>query len=161
MTDTHPTLDESRQLAKLLLRGQVDAQGVPLFDHVVRVVTSLQASAFNTAPVIHTAWLHDLVEDTGLRLRDLQVMGYHPGIVGAVGLLTHEKKQEPYEMYLRRIIASRNPIALPVKLYDVRDNTNTGRLAGLPESSREYFRARYGGVEDRLRAALTYLGEAA
>ena len=156
----HPTLDETRTLAQAVLRGHTDYRGFPIIDHVGRVVRSAGNSPHATTEVLHAAWLHDVVEDTGLSQKDLETMGYSAAIREAVDLLTHDRRTHSYEMYLRRIIDSKNVMAITVKLADVQDNTDPERYDGMPQERADFLRRRYDGVMERLQRGLELVGAA-
>ena len=68
---------------------------------------------------IAAAWLHDVIEDTPLTIADLRVAGINEDILTAVDLLT-KSHNEDYLSYLLRLKS--NPIALRVKIEDIRNN---------------------------------------
>ena len=78
------------------------------------------------------AWLHDVLEDTPLLSLDLSLCGMPDSVIEAVRALTKINHQ-PYEMYLEGV--KLNPLALKVKLADIRDN--------LADSPTEHQRDKY------------------
>lgn len=91
-----------------------------------------------------TGFLHDVIEDTDWTPEDLLSHGIPSGCVEAVKLLTHQKTRylseeenlRDYLNYISSIIDSHNPIALAVKINDVRHN-----LSRSPEGS--WFQRKY------------------
>jgi (p)ppGpp synthase/HD superfamily hydrolase len=78
------------------------------------------ASRAGTDPVaVAAAWLHDVIEDTGLAAQELLEAGMPPEVVEVVTLLTHPESQE-YDSYLAAIAA--HPIAKRVKIADMLTN---------------------------------------
>jgi hypothetical protein len=73
-------------------------------------------SAF-TPDAIKVALLHDVVEDTPYKLKQIEKMGYSPEVVQAVQLLT-KNKMLSYSENIRAIIASGNKLAMMVKYAD-------------------------------------------
>ena len=71
------------------------------------------------------AVLHDVVEDTSVTLRDLQIAGYSAQIVDAVKYLTKAKEEE-YEDFIERIKG--NTLAIKIKIADLEDNLNFERI---------------------------------
>lgn len=70
------------------------------------------------------AWLHDVVEDTGLTLSDLEDLGFSVAVISAVDLLTRHPHMS-YEQYKHQLLtATFNgvTIARKVKLADARQN---------------------------------------
>lgn len=101
-------------------RGQTDKADLPYILHPLRVmgnVNSLEAKI--------VAVLHDVVEDTPITFDVLLDKGIEPLLVDVVKLLTHTKEIS-YENYIRKIAT--NPLAIQVKLADLKDNSNLDRL---------------------------------
>jgi (p)ppGpp synthase/HD superfamily hydrolase len=93
------------------------------------------------------AVLHDVVEDTDCRIRDLAEQGFPAVVVTAIECLTHQPN-EAYADYIERLSA--NDVARRVKIVDLRHNlANTRRL---PESTQTTERI------SRYEVALTRLG---
>jgi len=71
------------------------------------------------------AVLHDVVEDSGVTVRDLQKAGYSAEIVGAVQYLTRTKEEE-YEQFIERV--KENTLAVKIKIADLEDKLDFGRI---------------------------------
>ena len=142
----HPTEEDTIQLVRPLFEPNLDHSGDNFFNHLKRVVEGVRPYG---EKFVHAAWLHDIVEDTSVTLEDLAELGYHLEILTAVDLLTR-RKDEKYPDYIDRLIESRNPIALAVKISDQVDNLNVKRFAGLPHFMRQALQKRYAGVLPRL-----------
>ena len=72
------------------------------------------------------AVLHDVVEDTDWTLERLRKEGFPQGVIDAIDSVTW-RKYEDFEDFILR--AAQNPIGRRVKLADLRDNSNLGRIA--------------------------------
>lgn len=99
--------------------------------HTFDVVVELGPDATNYE--IATAYLHDVVEDTGLTLEDLTDIGFPKVIVVAVSYLTRGPGQ-PYGEYKEALLAApgeEGRIARKVKLADARHNYK--RCLGAPQ----------------------------
>ena len=120
------TVEGAIEFATRAHDGQVDKQGSPYILHPLRVGARLHE--FGDTYVI-TGLLHDVVEDTPHTLDDLRVLGAHPDVIEAVGLLTRTDKHEPYGDHVSRL--ARNPIAAWVKTSDMIDNYQ--RIDGIPD----------------------------
>ncbi len=132
----------ARQIATKAHAGQVDKAGRPYIDHPRRVacrVVELQAQA--------VAWLHDVIEDTGLTADDLRLQGVDDDTVAAVQLLT---RGEGDDGDYARIAA--DPLAREVKLADIADNTDPARTALLDPATRERLAAKYTNARRALGA---------
>ncbi|RPJ35331.1 MAG: bifunctional (p)ppGpp synthetase/guanosine-3',5'-bis(diphosphate) 3'-pyrophosphohydrolase [Planctomycetaceae bacterium] len=116
------TLEDAIILATNAHRGQKDRNDEPYIMHPVRVMAGLWGDDERMVAV-----LHDVVEDTDVTLDDLRKKGYPDHIVAAVDALSKRKDiKEPYSHYIQRVKA--NPLATKVKIADLRDNANLGRL---------------------------------
>ena len=90
----------------------------PYFNHVDGVARTVIPQ---TPENIATAYLHDVVEDTGYTLNDLTKIGMPSEVVDAVNRLTKTKGMD-YEVYLMSV--KNNPIARAVKIADINYNMN-------------------------------------
>lgn len=100
--------------------GQEDKAKSPYIFHPFRVMNNVASIEEKIVAV-----LHDVVEDTNLTFEYLLNQGISPDLVDALRLLTHTKDTS-YEDYIKKL--STNKIAKAVKLADIRDNRNLGRL---------------------------------
>lgn len=145
----HPTVKETEEFVKPYFLLTFDHGGDSFFNHLRRVVNGVEDMGED---YIHAAWLHDIVEDHPVTLEDLDAMGYSLRIIEAVDLLTKPKDMK-YPDYIDRLIASKNKIALAVKISDQQDNTDMHRSMYLPTGMRIALSKRYAGVMPRLLAA--------
>lgn len=146
MTVTDALVQRARAIAEAAHAGQVDKAGAAYFSHPARVASSLADPAARCV-----AYLHDVVEDCpGWTLARLAEEGMPPAIVAAVEALT-KRDGEDSEDYLTRVLA--NPLAVRVKIADLRDNMDLSRIAR--PSGRDYARIeKYKRMLPRLEAAL-------
>jgi (p)ppGpp synthase/HD superfamily hydrolase len=152
----HPDLGDSIELMRKAHEGQIDKSGRPYYLHPLRVAMRL---AHCTPAERQAALLHDVVEDTALTLADLRALGYSAEVIELVDLVTRRKPQgESHREYLERIVASRNPKALRVKLADVYDNMSPARTRSLPPHE-SGMRHRFARDAERICAALHELGD--
>lgn len=85
-----------------------------------------------TPDAIKVALLHDVVEDTPYKLKQLAKMGYSPEVVQAVQLLTKNKALS-YADNIKAIIASGNKLAMMVKYADNYQNFTGDKSSWDPE----------------------------
>ena len=112
-------IEKAKKLATIAHEGQVDKAGEPYIRHPERI-----ASWLSRPESIVVAWLHDVVEDTGITINTIcEAFGYETA--EAVSALTH-RKGEAWADYLTRVKA--NEIATEVKVGDLIDNSNLSRL---------------------------------
>ena len=141
----------AKAIATIAHRGQVDKAGVPYIEHPEAV-----AAAFNgldNSAVLQTvAWLHDVLEDTELAVRDLLEAGVLPQVLEVVALLTRDAAVPDGEYYER---IRTNPTALRVKAADIADNTAAWRIRLLDEPTRARLARKY----EHARAELGLTGE--
>ena len=67
------------------------------------------------------AWLHDVVEDTGVSLQDLVDAGFPSYVTDAVDSITH-RKSDTNVTYWKNML--NNPDAVIVKIADIKTNLN-------------------------------------
>lgn len=115
-----PTLEDAIALAALAHAGQLDKAGQPYILHPLRVMLGVQGTHARMAAV-----LHDVVEDTPITLEDLQRRGFPAEVLQAVQALTKTPGEDRLAAAAR---AAADPIARLVKLADVADNMDLGRL---------------------------------
>ena len=125
-------------------RGQRDKgrPNLPYITHPMRVM-----AGFDDPVLQMIAVLHDAVEDGPLRLEEIREAGAPGRVVAGIEAMTHRTDESDYE-YWARVRA--NPDALAVKLVDIEDNSDPGRLKLLPTEVAERLSDKY----VRARAAL-------
>lgn len=102
-------------------RLQTDKSGQPYILHPLRVMTDFMLTT-EVEKVV--AVLHDVVEDTAVTLQDIRDQ-FTDEVADAVDALS-KREDELYKAFVMR--AAENPIALKVKLADLRDNMRPERL---------------------------------
>lgn len=114
-------------------KGQVDKCGVPYYLHPFAVASECHGIARIVA------YLHDVVEDTGVTLDDMRLCGMPEGVVGSVDAVTR-RSGESYADYIDRVAL--DEIAALVKVADLHHNLSESRSAGMTDERRErYLRA--------------------
>lgn len=119
------TVDRAVQIAAKAHEGQKDNRNLPYILHPMRLMAKM-----STETEMMAAALHDVVEDTPLRLDDLRAEGFPEDILAAVDCLTH-RYGESYEEYIVRLRP--NAIARKVKLADLEDNMDMKGYVQLKE----------------------------
>lgn len=109
--------------------GQTDKAGKPYILHPLRLMWQME-----TETEMMVALLHDVVEDSDWTLERLTAAGFSPEVVTAVAALSRQPN-ESYEAFIERLRP--NPLAVKVKLADLRDNMNPLRLEKLTERDLE------------------------
>jgi (p)ppGpp synthase/HD superfamily hydrolase len=118
--------------------GQLDKAGDPYYTHPLRV--GLAFPPGTTERLV--GYLHDVVEDTPIKLYDLQEMGFSQEILDAVEAIT--KWGQPHETNREYLIRCRqNKIAKEVKKVDIADNMSPVRQAKLDEKTSLGLRKKY------------------
>ena len=131
--------------------GQVDRGKTPYIFHPMHVAESMKDEDSTVVAI-----LHDILEDTPVSEELLRRKGIPDRLIEAVEIMTH-RDDEPYMVYLYRIVNSKNELALRVKYADVLHNldatrTKTGKLP-------KYLEDRYRHAEELLRNALNAMEE--
>jgi len=135
------SLNRAIELAKKAHENQKDKAGKPYIEHCLRVMNNL-----NTPEEKIVGVLHDSIEDTDLTIEKLKNNGFSEPILAAILAIT-KKDNEDYETYIKRAIA--NPLALRVKIADLKDNMNINRIQN--PTAKDYRRlAKYRAIYSRL-----------
>jgi guanosine-3',5'-bis(diphosphate) 3'-pyrophosphohydrolase len=126
-------LSKAIMIASIAFEGEVDKGGQPYILHCLWVMNKVRHLGHKAMIV---AVLHDLLEDckewTAERLREA---GFPEDIIDALKLLNHDKKNVPYDTYVKNL--SFNELAKAVKLRDLEHNSKITRLKGLGKSDLE------------------------
>ena len=112
-------VEAAMALATRAHEGQLDKAGNPYITHPQRVATRLE-----TPEARVVGWLHDTVEDTPLTIADIEAR-FGPETAAAVDAISR-REGEDWEDYIDRVAA--NPLARQVKISDLIDNSNLGRI---------------------------------
>lgn len=130
-------LQHAIELATEAHKGQKDRAGKPYIGHVTRVMQGGKTIEERMAGI-----LHDIVEDTDWTFERLADEGIPPQVINAVRCLT-KQEGEDYDHFIGRV--KTNPIAIAVKLNDLRDNMDVTRLSEITDGDiarlRKYHRA--------------------
>lgn len=119
-------LHKAIEIALKAHEGQTDRAGEPYTGHITRVM-----QAGTTIEERMAGILHDIVEDTHWTFEALLHEGFPPEVVDAVRCLT-KMENEPYDRFIERV--KTNPIAVAVKLNDLRDNMDITRLPAVTDA---------------------------
>lgn len=108
--------------------GQIDKSGLPYIFHPLHVAEQMKDETSTGV-----ALLHDVIEDCGISREELQTVGFPEAVISAVCLLMHEKSV-PYLDYIRALRI--DPIAVQVKLADLKHNSDLTRLDTITEKDK-------------------------
>jgi (p)ppGpp synthase/HD superfamily hydrolase len=121
------TLETALRIAAEAHEGQTDKAGGSYVLHPIRMALSLYSPDERIV-----ALLHDVVEDCpGWTFARIASYGFGPDIIAAIKSVTKDPQadlsdEEEYMTFIAR--AAANPIGRAVKLADLRDNSNLGRI---------------------------------
>jgi (p)ppGpp synthase/HD superfamily hydrolase len=116
------TLERAIVIAAEAHAGVSDKAGAPYVLHPLRVMLTLSEPNDRIVAV-----LHDVVEDCdGWTLDRIRSEGFSEKVVEALDSVTMREGEE-YFSYVRRAVA--NPIGRKVKLADLKDNSDLGRIS--------------------------------
>lgn len=105
--------------------GQMDRAGLPYILHPIHVAEQMKDE--DTCVV---ALLHDVIEDTDITLEDLREYGFTEAQLEGVRIMTHEEGVEYFD-YIRTV--KTNPLALAVKLEDLKHNSDETRIIDMTD----------------------------
>ena len=117
-------LNKALNIAYKAHLGQLDKAGAPYILHPMRVALHCQTENEKIA-----ALLHDVIEDTPVTLEDLKNEGFSDEVLAALKCLTM-MEGEDYKTFVQRVAT--NPLAIRVKIQDLKDNMDLSRLGGKP-----------------------------
>ena len=125
--------------------GQADKLGK---DYILHPFAVEQLLVTPTTEESVVAFLHDTLEDTNLTLNFFRHFLWKGGggsvfsdkITNALDAITKRKGETNQQYWLR---VKQNPIALKVKLADIKHNTSPERMDGLPEVERLRLQEKY------------------
>lgn len=133
------SLERAIAIAAEAHEGQLDKAGKPYILHPLRVMLAVPPYAKECAV------LHDVVEDCPEWSFDrLGEEGFHWVMLSALDAVT-KRKGEAYDAYLERVAS--DPIAIEVKLADLRDNLDGSRGAPANEKRDAKYRAALAKLE--------------
>lgn len=147
-----PTIAETIAYIQKAHAGQVTKGGEPYWTHPVAVMDLLPSGA--TDDERHAALLHDVIEDCGVTVRDLEVAGYSARTIELVQALSrpYGDGRPSYMEWITSIAASGDRGLIHIKLADNEHNSQPDRIARLPESER--------GITRRYERSMALLREA-
>jgi (p)ppGpp synthase/HD superfamily hydrolase len=124
--------EQTKKAIKIMFKmhqNQVDKSNVPYVFHPWHVA---EDQIDETRTIV--ALLHDIVEDTEMTLDDIKNEGFSDEVVEALSLLTH-KQEDSYYDYIVKI--GTNPIAIDVKIADLKHNSDLSRLKKITQTDLE------------------------
>lgn len=122
-------LEKAVQIAVSAHKEQVDKSEQPYILHLIRVMDAGETEQEKICGI-----LHDLVEDTDWTFEKLENEGFSEEIISALKCVT-KQENEDYAAFIGRV--KTNPLAIKVKLNDLRDNMDITRLFYITEKDRE------------------------
>ncbi len=122
-------LEKAIQIAVNAHKGQKDKAGQPYILHLFRVMLSGKTEEEQICGV-----LHDVVEDTKWTFEDLKKEGFSDNIIKALKCVTKTSDDENYEDFINRV--QTNSLAIKVKINDLKDNMNLGRLKNITKKDK-------------------------
>lgn len=116
---------KAAEIAFMCHEGQQDKGGYPYIMHPLHL-----AEQMDDEDSCIVALLHDSVEDTNMTFDDLLEYGFSVKQVNAIRALTH-KKGSDYMEYIENQVMT-DPIAVKVKMADLKHNMDPNRLGRVP-----------------------------
>ena len=119
-------LDRAKAIATSAHDGQVDKAGMAYIYHPMRVMNMGKTVEEKIAGV-----LHDVVEDSDWTFEMLEKEGIPKNVIDALRCVTKLSEDEDYEHFIDRV--KTNPLAVKVKINDLKDNMDITRLGEVTE----------------------------
>ncbi len=139
---------KAQELIEKMFKDKVDKAGNPYTNHLYGVSNQGENEYEKTLGL-----LHDILEDTTMTSDELINLGFPKDLVKRIELLT-KNKDENYDEYIKRILKSRDKIAIKVKIYDLKNNLEQHRLALLSYEKQVYFKNKYIPVLQKMEECL-------
>jgi len=121
------TLNRAIEIANKAHEGATDKYGSPYLNHVNRVMNMGQTENEKIVGI-----LHDVIEDTNWTFEGLEKEGFSKEVIDALKCVTKTTEYEDYAEFITRVKI--NPLAVKVKLNDLRDNLDIKRMPEVLES---------------------------
>lgn len=132
---TREDFEKACALAKTAHAGQKDKSGNDYIEHPMTVASYVEGYDAKVLAV-----LHDVLEDTDMS--ELQIRELFGDLVADTLLILTHKDGEAYLDYIRRV--AEHPLAVQVKLADLRHNMDLGRYGGhIPAKAYERMEKKY------------------
>ncbi len=112
----------SMNLVNKYFSNRRDRGGNPYKDHLMYVMNHVDTTEEKVVGL-----LHDIIEDTQVTEGQLLQCGIPQKLIDCIMILT-KRPDETYNKYIKRIIKSKNQIAINVKLADLENNMDFSRL---------------------------------
>lgn len=157
-----PTIEETIALLKEAYAGESDKSGQPKYLHSIRVKEILPERVGEEIKL--AAILHDLIEDKKVTEEELRERGYSDLTVDIVKLLSRNKKEQGYQVFVNNIIEDglvhRKDLegAILIKYADICHNTSPERLQDMPKKEQRILNKKYNTPKIMLRMAVKALG---
>lgn len=119
-------LDRAKAIATSAHNEQVDKAGKPYIEHPLRVMNMGKTVEEKIVGV-----LHDVVEDSEWTFEMLEKEGMPKEVMDALKCVTKLSEDEDYDHFIDRVKS--NPLAVKVKLNDLKDNMDITRLGKVTE----------------------------
>jgi (p)ppGpp synthase/HD superfamily hydrolase len=150
------TASDAQTVATVVHQDQVDKAGRPYIEHLARVVAGVLRlsegcpswSDLERDEAVQAAWLHDVVEDTSYGFGHLAKEGFSDNVLTSVANAA----------WINNIAKVGTLRATLVKLADLEDNSDPGRLALLAAETREQLILKYEPAKASLRTAAAAKG---
>ena len=101
-------------------KNQKDKSGLPYVFHPFHLAEQME-----TESLVIVSLLHDVVEDSDVKIEDIEKMGFDVSVIEALRLLTHTPEVDYFD-YVKAI--SKNEIARRVKIADLTHNSTLERF---------------------------------
>lgn len=119
------TIEKAIMIATVAHAGTFDKAGQPYILHPIRVMTYLDNQEPQLEEKRIVAVLHDVIEDTPMTYEALSAYGFNSSIIEALKSVTKLEGESKMNAARRAV---NNSIGRAVKLADLKDNMDLGRI---------------------------------
>lgn len=137
------TINRAKVIAKIAHRGQMYGPADYFEFHVSNVVRRVMRHQYCTDDAQAVAYLHDVIEDTGVTALELGILGVPMNIIDCVKCIS-KQPGELYLTYIQRILVEGSATTILVKYCDLMENAAQCRSVISALATDPLTRDRYG-----------------
>jgi len=122
-----PSLEETKNIAKLWHGKQLDILGLPLYQHGIRVASNIKNfNPFICNDVLKVAILHEVMEDCSVSPAQLIDQGFNLFTIRLIQMMKAiNQDQRPYHHVICDLVYQQNPNLILLKFADDQDSLET------------------------------------
>lgn len=149
-------LKKAMLLAENHFKGKRDIAGKPYIEHLIAVSEQMETEEDKVV-----ALLHDIIEDTDISFKELnETIPFV--LIARILLLTHDKRNDSYDLYIDNIVNSGDINAIKIKMADLWHNMDLNRLQKIDSNDLARFlkyRKSYKKLENKYIQTIKFINQ--